>query len=253
MRVDAHHHLWDPARRAQPWMDGPWADPIRRAFTLADLLPELDAHAVDATVVVQACSSYDETRELLRLAGESERVAGVVGWADLTDPGLPAVLDGLRSGPGGRRLVGIRHQVQDEPDADWLGRPDAWEKNGGDGPFNDRKLARIVFAATLSAAVATSEVMVRERATLERVAERLAACVNRIPGIASTYRWKGQIQHDTESLLVIKTTRDRFEAVRERILALHQYELPEVLAVDIAAGHAPYLDWIAAQSAPDAS
>lgn len=124
MRVDAHHHLWDPARRAQPWMDGPWADPIRRAFTLADLLPELDAHAVDATVVVQACSSYDETRELLRLAGESERVAGVVGWADLTDPGLPAVLDGLRSGPGGRRLVGIRHQVQDEPDADWLGRPE---------------------------------------------------------------------------------------------------------------------------------
>ncbi len=85
------------------------------------------------------------------------------------------------------------------------------------------------------------------------VAERLAACVNRIPGIASTYRWRGQIQHDTENLLVIKTTRDRFEALRERILALHPYELPEVIAVDIAAGHTPYLDWIAAQSAPDAS
>jgi periplasmic divalent cation tolerance protein len=51
---------------------------------------------------------------------------------------------------------------------------------------------------------------------------------------------------------VIKTTRDRFAALRERILALHPYELPEVLAVDIAAGHAPYLDWIAAQSTPDA-
>lgn len=85
------------------------------------------------------------------------------------------------------------------------------------------------------------------------VAERLAACVNRIPGIASTYRWKGQIQHDTENLLVIKTTRDRFEALRERILTLHQYELPEVIAVDIAAGHAPYLDWIDAQTLPDAS
>ena len=85
------------------------------------------------------------------------------------------------------------------------------------------------------------------------VSERLAACVNRIPGIASTYRWKGQVQHDTENLLVIKTTRDRFDALRERILALHQYELPEVLAVDIAAGHAPYLDWIAAQTLPDAS
>lgn len=81
------------------------------------------------------------------------------------------------------------------------------------------------------------------------VAERLAACVNRIPGIASTYRWKGQLQHDTENLLVIKTTRERFEALRERILALHPYELPEVIAVDIALGHPPYLDWIVEQSA----
>jgi periplasmic divalent cation tolerance protein len=81
------------------------------------------------------------------------------------------------------------------------------------------------------------------------VAEHLVACVNRVPGIASTYRWKGQLQHDTEHLLLIKTTRERFDAVRERILALHQYELPEILAVDIASGYAPYLDWIASQSA----
>lgn len=85
------------------------------------------------------------------------------------------------------------------------------------------------------------------------VGERLAACVNRIPGVASTYRWKGEIQRDIENLLVIKTTRERFDTLRERILALHPYELPEVIAVDIASGHAPYLDWIAAQSSPDAS
>jgi periplasmic divalent cation tolerance protein len=85
------------------------------------------------------------------------------------------------------------------------------------------------------------------------VGEHLAACVNRIAGIASTYRWKGRIQHDAENLLVIKTTHERFHALRERILVLHPYELPEVIAVDIAAGHAPYLDWIAAQTAPDAS
>jgi periplasmic divalent cation tolerance protein len=76
------------------------------------------------------------------------------------------------------------------------------------------------------------------------VEEHLAACVNRIMGIESTYRWKGQVCHDAEVLLLIKTTRERFEALRARIIALHPYELPEVIAVDIAAAHAPYLDWI---------
>jgi periplasmic divalent cation tolerance protein len=85
------------------------------------------------------------------------------------------------------------------------------------------------------------------------VAERLAVCVNRITGVASTYRWKGQIQHDTEQLLLIKTVRERFDALRERILALHPYELPEILAVDIDRAHAPFLEWIAAQTTPDAS
>ncbi|MFI0818481.1 amidohydrolase family protein [Streptomyces sp. NPDC021098] len=123
-RIDAHHHLWDLSRRPQPWMDGPWADPIARTVTAADLLPHLDAHGIGATVVVQSSSSYDETRELLALAGASDRIAGVVGWADLTDPELSAVLAALAAGPGGDRLVGLRHQVQDEPDPDWLARPD---------------------------------------------------------------------------------------------------------------------------------
>ena len=80
------------------------------------------------------------------------------------------------------------------------------------------------------------------------VEEHLAACVNRIPGIASTYRWQGKLCRDSEQLLLIKTTRERFEALRERIVALHPYELPEVIAVDIAAGSAPYLDWIEAET-----
>lgn len=85
------------------------------------------------------------------------------------------------------------------------------------------------------------------------VREHLAACVNRISGIASTYRWKGKVHDDGEVLLLIKSVRARFDALRERIVALHPYELPEVIAVDIAAGHTPYLDWIAAQTIPDAS
>ena len=85
--------------------------------------------------------------------------------------------------------------------------------------------------------------------TAERIAqalvdERLAACVNRIPGIASIYRWKGEINRDSECLLMIKTTRERFVALRERIVALHPYELPEVIAVDIALGLDRYLAWI---------
>ncbi|MEV6008315.1 amidohydrolase family protein [Streptomyces sp. NPDC051976] len=120
MRIDAHHHLWDLDRRPQPWMTGPELDPIARTFRFADLVPHLDAHGIDATVLVQSSSSLDETRELLDIAGKSGgRIAGVVGWADLTDPALPEVLASL-DGP----LAGIRHQVQDEADPRWLARPD---------------------------------------------------------------------------------------------------------------------------------
>jgi periplasmic divalent cation tolerance protein len=82
------------------------------------------------------------------------------------------------------------------------------------------------------------------------VEERLAACVNRVPGIASTYRWQGEILDDAEILLLIKTTREHFEALRTRLVELHPYDVPEVIALDITRGHAPYLDWLAAEIAP---
>jgi periplasmic divalent cation tolerance protein len=78
------------------------------------------------------------------------------------------------------------------------------------------------------------------------VGESLAACVNRIPGIHSTYRWKGEVTTDTEELLLIKTTAERFEALKERVLALHPYELPELIAVPVACGHTAYLNWVRA-------
>ena len=87
-----------------------------------------------------------------------------------------------------------------------------------------------------------------ERIASALVGEHLAACVNRIPGIASTYRWKGAVHDDREVLLLIKSARSHFEALRARILALHPYELPEVIAVDIALGSAPYLAWIEAET-----
>jgi periplasmic divalent cation tolerance protein len=76
------------------------------------------------------------------------------------------------------------------------------------------------------------------------VGERLAACVNRLPGIASTYRWQGQVTTEAEHLLLIKTTAARFEALRMRLLALHPYELPELVAVPVEHAHTPYLAWV---------
>jgi L-fucono-1,5-lactonase len=121
--VDAHHHFWDPARADYPWLTDELA-PIRRAFGPADLAPHLSARGVSRTVLVQSRSGVDETREFLVLAEATPFVAGVVGWADLTDRRVADTIARLQSGPGGRRLVGIRHQVQDEPDPDWLGRAD---------------------------------------------------------------------------------------------------------------------------------
>ncbi len=80
------------------------------------------------------------------------------------------------------------------------------------------------------------------------VDERLAACGNVVPGVRSIYRWEGRVQEDAEALLVLKSTRARFEALRDRVLALHPYEVPEVIVLAVEAGSAPYLEWIAAET-----
>ncbi|MBU2670323.1 amidohydrolase family protein [Actinoplanes bogorensis] len=123
MRVDAHHHVWDLAVRDQPWTAGLPA--LRRTFTFDDLVPALDRNAIDGTILVQtmtvpvATSANDdgETSEMLALARTRPRILGVVGWADLTT----VTPDSFPRDP---LLVGIRHQVQSEPDPRWLLRPD---------------------------------------------------------------------------------------------------------------------------------
>jgi len=120
--VDAHHHVWDLSIRDQDWI--PELSPIRRDFTLADLEPEARAAGVGRTVLVQTITVPEETPEFLALAASHDLIAGVVGWTDLTRPDITDELARLRELPGGQYLKGIRHQVQGEPDPDWLLRPD---------------------------------------------------------------------------------------------------------------------------------
>ncbi|WP_338865123.1 divalent-cation tolerance protein CutA [Myxococcus stipitatus] len=82
------------------------------------------------------------------------------------------------------------------------------------------------------------------------VEEQLAACGNILPGLRSIYRWEGKVQDDAEALILFKTRASLFDALRSRIVALHPYQVPEVLRVDVADGHAPYLAWILESTRP---
>jgi L-fuconolactonase len=120
--VDAHHHVWNLSVRDQDWI----ADdsPLRRDFTVDDLVLEARAAGVDRTVLVQTVTVAEETPEFLALAARHDLIAGVVGWTDLTRPDVAEELARLRELPGGGYLKGIRHQVQGEPDPEWLLRAD---------------------------------------------------------------------------------------------------------------------------------
>ena len=83
------------------------------------------------------------------------------------------------------------------------------------------------------------------------VAERLAACVQVLPGLVSTYRWQGETRRDPEHLLLIKTSARCWPALRERVPELHPYETPELLAFAAADGAAGYLAWLAEQTRPE--
>jgi L-fuconolactonase len=106
-------------------VDEPALAPIRRDFRPDDLLEVLGPAGVTRTVLVEGgrCDSAEVT-EFLALAAATPQIAGVVGWADLTDPDLAGTLAAHRARPGGDLLVGVRAQVQGEPDPDYLRRPD---------------------------------------------------------------------------------------------------------------------------------
>jgi len=205
--IDAHQHFWDPARADYPWMAGEALAPIRRAFGPADLAPLLAENGLDASILVQTRSSLDETEEFLLMADQTSFIAGVVGWVDLTDPALGTTIERLRCLPGGEKLVGIRHQVHDEPEADWLSRSEV--QRGLDEVFaRDLTYDLLVRTRELPAAIATARNFPSAHFVLDhaakppiatgfdhdwadRVAE-LAACGNvwcKISGLATEAVW----------------------------------------------------------------
>ncbi|MFE3408148.1 amidohydrolase family protein [Streptomyces mirabilis] len=127
--IDAHHHLWDLGRRPQPWLDDPALATIRRTFTPDDLRTTatqlIAGRRLHSTVAVQCVPDVPETEDLLALAEREPLIGAVVGWADLTSPGIGDLLDGLLAGPGGTHLRSLRHLVQGETDPGWLQRTDA--------------------------------------------------------------------------------------------------------------------------------
>ncbi|MCZ9880964.1 amidohydrolase family protein [Arthrobacter sp. B2a2-09] len=119
--IDAHHHLWDPGMRDYPWMSDEHAA-IRRPFDTEDMRQAIAGTPVEATVLVQALGSDEETDWLLELGGADGLIAGVVGWADLTSDRIAERLHALTARTP--LLKGIRHLLHDEPDPDWLLRVD---------------------------------------------------------------------------------------------------------------------------------
>lgn len=85
------------------------------------------------------------------------------------------------------------------------------------------------------------------------VQERLAACANVVPGLRSIYSWQGKLTVDSEALMILKTRESLFESLRQRVVALHPYQCPEILRLDVAAGHVPYLEWVRSSVGPSSA
>ena len=109
-------------------------------------------------------------------------------------------------------------------------------------PSGDQPAVRLALTTAPTEAVA-------EEIGLALVEEGLVACVNVVPGLTSIYRWRGAVEREREVLLILKTTAPSVEPLRARLVELHPYEVPELVALDVADGHGPYLDWVRSEVA----
>jgi len=120
MQIDAHHHFWNPARGDYGWI--PEDNSIlNRAYTPADIAPHLSASGIDATILVQAAPTIQETEYMLGIADVTPHIAGVTGWVDFANQTHKTELTRLAGHP---KLCAVRPMIQDIPDDDWMMRSD---------------------------------------------------------------------------------------------------------------------------------
>lgn len=120
MKIDAHHHLWQPLRGDYDWMPQDNAT-LNRPYAPADLAPQISAKGIEGTVLIQAAASVQETEYMLGLADATPFIKGVVGWVDFEDPSHLAHLTRLAQHP---KFLGVRPMIQDIADANWMLRQD---------------------------------------------------------------------------------------------------------------------------------
>ena len=118
-RIDAHHHFWRYSEAEYGWI-GQDMEQLRRDFLATDLEPEIAAADVQGVLTVQARQTIEETNWLLSLAEQSSFVRGVIGWAPIASPEFPSLLGSLVEN---RKLKGLRHVLQDEPDETYMLQP----------------------------------------------------------------------------------------------------------------------------------
>lgn len=191
--IDSHHHFWDPSQGDYSWMTPDHA-PINRIFVPDDFRPSLAAAGVSRTVLVQTWSSIEETARFLTLANSTDFIAGIVGWVDLTASDVDEQLDALLGRPEGKWLVGIRHQVHDEPDARWLLRDDV---RRGLAAVQERDLVYdlLIRPREMDAALATVEAFPGLRFVIDHIAKPEMKAGGFAPWAEKLRRFAGHRSH----------------------------------------------------------
>ncbi|MEP7055221.1 MAG: amidohydrolase family protein [Actinomycetota bacterium] len=207
-RIDAHHHIWELMAVELDWMTEDMRA-LQRNFGMDDMLRASAETGIRGSVLVQLVADAAETESLLTVAQEVPSVLGVVGWVDLTRPDITEELARLAEDPGGGWLCGVRHPVQDEPDPDWLRRPDVLRGLRALGranlAFDLLTLPHQLPAATAAARDAPETTFVLNHLSKPRIPEdhlgpwaaavsALAECPNvscKIAGLATQADWDG--------------------------------------------------------------
>src|SRR5579872_3113934 len=170
MKLDAHQHFWKYSPAEYGWIGESMAG-LKRDFLPEHLQPLLKAEGFDGSVAVQARQSLEETRWLVELAEQNDFVKGVVGWVDLRSPELDAQLKRFAGHP---KLVGVRHVVQDEPDDEFMLRP---EFRRGIARLAEYGLAYdvLIYVTHLPAALKLVRDFPEQRFVLDHIAKPLIA------------------------------------------------------------------------------